>query len=419
MNRYKNLKVALFILTIPALLWGCATKTPDTAISDQPRVVKNPIRAGKPVAIGDYAVSIMTSPDGSKLYATSDEKNAVHIIDLPSATVQGEIKGPPIKLRGGCPHPMCMGVGASHIAVSDNGRFMLVSSIEIDKVSRIDLATREITHSMPAQRYPRNLLLSTDQKYAYVFNGVADSISSFDLTRNQHLHNYALSVGHDGISPFGRPLTMYINHSNGKDELAVFNQSKEHIDWLSTPDLSLISSTALPEDFYILASVQIPQKHALLLLSKDTLLTIDWKTRKITQTQPLSFCYYLSATDRLAISPDGELLAILELNNGWIRVVYRKTGETRNLFSFQDDRVVSEMIFSRDGKSIYALSSDTGFPSRQPKTLRLHKMDLNVTAEFTERFAKEHISANIYGQCNQSIQYISPDEILDAVTAEP
>ena len=132
---------------------------------------------------------------GNSLYYTETEKNAVYKFDLNTFKEELIYQKTLPQDDSGCTHNMCRGVGATDIVLSPDQKYAYIASLDYDQVSVIDLKTKQIIKNYKVERYPRKLLLDEKGEYLFVYNGVANSISRIRL-KNDEIRTVALPTSH-------------------------------------------------------------------------------------------------------------------------------------------------------------------------------------------------------------------------------
>lgn len=173
---------------------------------------------------------------GNTLYYTETEKNAVYQFDLNTLKEELIYQKTLPQDDGGCTHNMCRGVGATDIVLSPDQKYAYVASLDYDQVSVIDLKTKQIVKNYKVERYPRKLLIDEKGEYLFVYNGVANSISRIRL-KNDEIKTVALPTSHQ--EHFCREIDLKISPITGHLQILgdwsndpyVYMDTKEMVFW--------------------------------------------------------------------------------------------------------------------------------------------------------------------------------------------
>ena len=128
---------------------------------------------------------------GQDLYYTETEKNALYRFSLKTGEEELIYQHQLPVDDSGCDHNMCRGVGATDVVLSKDQKYAYVASLDYDQVSVIDLQTKQLIKTFNVERYPRKLLLDEKGEYLYVYNGVANSVSRIQL-KNEKIETVQL-----------------------------------------------------------------------------------------------------------------------------------------------------------------------------------------------------------------------------------
>jgi YVTN family beta-propeller protein len=142
--------------------------------------VPPPVSIPTPTVAGAFRVNGgpqagAVTPDGKSAYVTSTSTNSISVVDLASNAVVASIPisaGPP-----------------EYVAFTNDGRFAYVSVYDpIRQIGNVivvvDTASRTVTGSIPAEKYPYAMSLTPNGRQLYVPNHDADLVSVVDTATN-------------------------------------------------------------------------------------------------------------------------------------------------------------------------------------------------------------------------------------------
>jgi serine/threonine-protein kinase len=122
-----------------------------------------------PVRGGGSSVALAVSPDGRRIYTTTDERDTVTVLDAGTGETVATVR---------------VGDEPVGVAFSPDGRRAYVPNYFSDTVSVIDTATPAVVATVPVGAVPSGAVAVTpDGRFAYV--GSAESISVIDTATNQ------------------------------------------------------------------------------------------------------------------------------------------------------------------------------------------------------------------------------------------
>jgi rhomboid protease GluP len=307
--------------------------------------------AGTVIKLGKQPDHMVIGPSGKYVYITDNADNAVSVVDIDKREVVRTIQGGPFKTGlGGCPHNYCRGRGATGIVVSPDEHYAYVASIREDSLARIDLTKGTVVDAVKLGRFPREVVASSANDRLYVLNGVDDTVSVVSLTEwPKVLATLELSSEEAGSSlAFGRPLVMWLSSDN--QHLYTNSAGKNGILEFDTKTYQLVQEHPMDSGFVHAMNARTGTG---VWLYADALSWADPSTLATRKTYPIC-----GSSDRmLATSPDGKFIAATDPSGSMLRVIKVATRLTIGAYPVKSG--ASQVIFSQDGKSLYALSSDS------------------------------------------------------------
>ncbi|UCF37706.1 MAG: hypothetical protein JSU96_02230, partial [Acidobacteriota bacterium] len=260
-------------------------------------------------------INFAASPDGSQLYVTAQDADALLVVDLERRELLDRIE---------------VGRQPREVLLSRDGSIAYVSNEWSDSISVIDLKSRSVTGRIATPNMPTGMALSPDERTLYVANWQDDSISAIDL-----------ATGEEAIRLAG----------GGSPNLIA--ASADHSKLLVTNELSYLTSTR-----------EVP-------ISEVTL--IDTATQQIEKRLRFENAHLLEG---VTFVPPGDLavvalvrpknlLPVLHVNRGWamnngIGVIDVESGEVVQLIL--DDLSASyadpyDVAVTPDGKRLFVSHS--------------------------------------------------------------
>ncbi|MEG1680152.1 MAG: YncE family protein [Stenotrophomonas sp.] len=213
------------------------------------------LTTGTRVAVRAGPADMVFSADGQQLYVTENEDNTVAVIDVGRRSVlrrfgEGGWKAPE---GDGCSHNFCRGSGAVGIAIDTKRQQAYVSSWNINALTAFDLRSGQALWSTALQRFPQPLLLTPDGAQAWVFNGVANSLSVVDAVNGEMVADTIPLEGGDARNlSFGRQLALAMA-ADGRHVYvnSVFGDGIEVFDTTTRSRSGQIQSGASPYDLAV------------------------------------------------------------------------------------------------------------------------------------------------------------------------
>lgn len=139
------------------------------------RQVKQTLSYTTPAAV--YA-GVAFSPDGSHAYASGGGSGVIHTYTVANGQLT---EGAPIKLPSANPAGQSVNMYPAGLAVTPDGKRLVVADQMADAASVIDLATGQIS-TVGAGQNPYGVAISPDGKTAYVSDQGTDTVTALDLT---------------------------------------------------------------------------------------------------------------------------------------------------------------------------------------------------------------------------------------------
>jgi YVTN family beta-propeller protein len=170
------------------------------------------------VPTGAVPKFLAVSPDGRRLVVSNWCGFDVTVIDTATGTPLGRVD---------------VGRHPRGIAITSDSRLAFVSVMGEARIDVIDLGALRVVHSIrdAAGGTPRHLLLSDDGTYLYVSNHTQHSIRKIDLRTDR-----VVAVTHTGLEPRSMAL------SDDGDSLYVVNYESATVSKVRTADLAVLQT---------------------------------------------------------------------------------------------------------------------------------------------------------------------------------
>jgi YVTN family beta-propeller protein len=139
---------------------------------------------------GVYA-GVAFSPDGTHAYASAGGGEKVHVYSVANGAL---VEGAPIQLPATNPAGQPINAYAAGLAVTPDGKRLVVADQLSDAASVVDLATGQI-QTVAVGHNPYGVAISPDGRTAYVSNQGADTITELDLTGSAPAVGATVAVG--------------------------------------------------------------------------------------------------------------------------------------------------------------------------------------------------------------------------------
>jgi rhomboid protease GluP len=334
----------------------------------QPAAVDEAQAQGVFIPVSDSASQFLLGPGGKHAYVTDAQANTLSVVDMATQKVIKTIQGGKFA-RGndGCTDNYCRGLGAKGVVVSADESRAWVASMRPNAIATVDLASGKVTGSIPAGRYPTQLVAAADGKMAYAFNSGDDTISFLDLAAGKPLSANAPIYGGQQAAgmPFGRRASLVLSHderllymnSDSDSSVVVMDTlSRKPVERFAAPDGG-VNGLALSEDGKTLS-----------VLNSAGITQVDTQTYEPANT--LTACGGLDNDTAFLLSADGQRAAIWQGNTSAIRIVKLSTHKTLGLYPA--GQWPTEMFFTaQEGKLL----------TRQAGGLRLIDLGKRVAEE--------------------------------------
>lgn len=129
--------------------------------------------------------AIAVSPDGTLLYGTDENEEALQVIDIAAGTIVDTIP---------------LGTGPQHLVISADGTRVYVSDIDGDTISVIDTTTNSVIETISVGQYPESIALTPAGDFLWVSNYDDDTVSVIDTSTNAVVDTVAVDGGPEGIA---------------------------------------------------------------------------------------------------------------------------------------------------------------------------------------------------------------------------
>jgi rhomboid protease GluP len=336
-----------------------------------PAPVADDVARGQVIKFGESGTSFALSADGKTAYAVDHYQNEISVIDLASGTVSKRITGPqvPIKNRRGCMDIFCGSPAAVDIAVLQRRPLALVSSMQKDAVVFIDLASGQPSNAVAVGKTPNAILLSGDEKRAFVHNVDDNSISVIDVDKATTVRTLQLPKQHWPLSKPGRRLPMWLSSDGSRLFVAadgddpVQPQQQQQIQVFDATALAPLASKETPYD---IEQVIKPFGGAtdVAALSSDGVYAMDDAATDAKRIW--AFCSRLQATHVTAIrtADRSEYIAVADYRgyNGEDSLVHVANPQTLvTIGRYPITGVAMKLMMSADAKHVYAVTNGGEF----------------------------------------------------------
>ncbi|RJS93340.1 hypothetical protein D3260_08665 [Salinisphaera sp. Q1T1-3] len=338
---------------IALVLGGCASQNMSSTAWPAARTVDAGTLEATQVGAGEHVAQMTLGDNGTRLYVTGNADNTLTVINTQTHQVERTIDGGTFETGlGGCPDNFCKGRGAAGVAITPGGHTALVSSMRPDAVSRIDLATGQITANADVARFPRDIAISSDGQRAYIMNSVANSVSALDVKTMTPVGEPIALIGGDArYLPFGRYIGMWLSPNDRK--LFVYNAKRDTIDRFDTKTLEQDQADEVRYRFQTL--VASPSRSRVAIADKNGVSIVDGNTLELQKR--LSYCGYGPRDyPTMALSRGGRYLAFHTSRSANTWVIDTQSGEAVRRYPAKD--FVMGLLFSPNDATLYALNGD-------------------------------------------------------------
>ncbi len=259
-----------------------------------------------------------------------------------------------------------------NLAVSADGSRLFVTAEEADALLIVDVAQRQLEATIPVGRRPTDIVLDPTTQRAYVSNRWSNTVSVIDLGSRQVVETLATGIMPSGLAlgPGSRSLFVanwqshdisVIDLPSGQERVRLAGGSNPNQVGLSS-DGSLL---AISNELSFVAEFQAPP------VSEVTL--VDTVSSRVVARYPLQGAHLLEG---IVILPEGDLavvslvrpknlVPIIQVAQGWVvtngmGIVDLKTGTTYELLLDEANRYFadpSDVVVSPDGRHLFVAHS--------------------------------------------------------------
>ena len=128
----------------------------------------------KNIIVGTRPRRFVVTPDGSELWVSDELSSEVHVIDIATLTIKDNLTFVPPGFRAEDVTPVGM-------AVTKDGSKILITLGRANHVAIIDAKSREVLQYVLVGSRAWDVDLTSDEKTAYVANGLSDDITVIDM----------------------------------------------------------------------------------------------------------------------------------------------------------------------------------------------------------------------------------------------
>lgn len=129
----------------------------------------------KNIIVGTRPRRFVVTPDGSELWVSDELSSEIHAIDIATLTIKDALSFVPPGFRAEDVTPVGM-------AVTKDGSKILITLGRANHVAIIDAKSREVLQYVLVGSRAWDVDLTSDEKTAYVANGLSDDITVIDMT---------------------------------------------------------------------------------------------------------------------------------------------------------------------------------------------------------------------------------------------
>ena len=242
-------------------------------------------------ARGDEPHDIVISPDGMRAYTMSRGTNLIFVIDLATNQIIAAID-----LFTDVRSPF--GPGPDALALTPDGRLLLVANQVDSSVTLIDTTTNAILTTLPAPNFPMDVAVSPDGRVAYVVGHGEDRVAVIDLATREVLTSIALP---------GRQVRPYAVAFAPDGSRAYIGTESEALYRIDPVTHRVVASISKPATGWSNGSLVItPDGSTAFLSSFDG----NWVTKFNLITDQLVQIFDFDQPEGLALSPDGSRLMV-------------------------------------------------------------------------------------------------------------
>ena len=128
----------------------------------------------KNIIVGTRPRRFVVTPDGSELWVSDELSSEIHVIDIATLTIKDALSFVPPGFRAEDVTPVGM-------AVTKDGSKILITLGRANHVAIIDAKSREVLQYVLVGSRAWDVDLTSDEKTAYVANGLSDDITVIDM----------------------------------------------------------------------------------------------------------------------------------------------------------------------------------------------------------------------------------------------
>jgi PQQ-dependent catabolism-associated beta-propeller protein len=132
----------------------------------------------KNIIVGTRPRRFVVTPDGSELWVSDELSSEVHVIDIASLTIKDDLTFIPPGFRPEDVTPVGM-------TITKDGSKVLITLGRSNHLAIVDAKTRQVLQYVLVGSRAWDVDLSSDEKTAYVTNGLSDDITVVDMASMQ------------------------------------------------------------------------------------------------------------------------------------------------------------------------------------------------------------------------------------------
>jgi YVTN family beta-propeller protein len=295
--------------------------------------VPNPTVVGTiPVAAGPEAGAI--SPDGTYAYVTSTETNSISVINLATNAVVGSIPisaGPP-----------------QYVIFTPDGRHAYASVYDEirntgNAVVEIDTASRAVTATIPAEKFPYAIAVSPNGRQLYVPNHDVNLVTVVDTTTNAVVQKIAVKPNPHAAAFSGDGRRAY-----------VANHASNVVTVLDTKSGDILSEIPVGKSPHSIAMSPDRSRVYVVNYNGNSVSVIDPVTNTVTATIGVQ-----QLPQSVAFAPDSKHAYVVNDGSNTLSVIDTATNQvTATIPTGQDP---TNVFVTQDGKQAYVtnISSNT------------------------------------------------------------
>jgi len=331
-----------------------------------PPPVSDELARGKVLDVGKGTSAFVLSDDEQRLYLLNHRLNEFKVLELADGAVSMRVSGREGRPLGDCVKTFyCRSHGASAMATLPESGLVLVSSMEPDAVSVIDLKTQRIMKTIKVGRFPRDILVAPDRRHAYVHNVDSQTVSVIDLQTWKVLATVRLQGTESGSasSDPARPLSMWWGPD--KRTLIVMGWLQKTYDQIASGALKKLRPLTVEEGnpHRVVPDVD-PDGALLALMSEGVALLHPYTMEPLVKRK---FCRApwvrwvtpeYSAFDAVRDAQGRTVVASTGPNEGFVQVARYMHGVTLGTFPLADDSFAWQIKFAKGAERLFVLASN-------------------------------------------------------------